>query len=224
MRKKGFSLPELLVAVAVFGLLAIVMYWMYSSGQGMFHRTTKQKDIQAGIRGFFNMLTLDMQSCYEIEQADNNGIVIKCFNGDAYTDYKKAPELSTIPEKIVKIEYLYDSSKKTITHLVNGKKRDVYYYINDFKVKGFTVKKGGSAGYTLDITTNTNLMIGIGIYVLGKYEDKSMHGKEDRLELESKFISPFRRNLIIYGLRPNGFKEGGYFTNLEVPFDLNDKF
>ncbi|MDD5091565.1 MAG: type II secretion system protein [Candidatus Wallbacteria bacterium] len=226
-RKSGFSLPEILVVVAIIGVLLPVLIWFYNSNWLIFHRTAKQQGIQEEIRDCLNKMMLDVKSAYYIEKADNSSIVLYRFNGDTLNgksiDTSAPPGLDYKPGELVKVEYVLgtdtitskDGRYKTLTRNIGGKKRDEYLSLSDFKVVGL---KPDSGTYKFANTTNIEEMAGISVYIKGEYEDASMKGKEQKLEIETKMFSEYLRNYLIYGYK-NGplFKEGGYFTNLQ-PF------
>ncbi|MDD2716473.1 MAG: type II secretion system protein [Candidatus Wallbacteria bacterium] len=228
MKKKGFSLPEILVVVALFGILIPVLYWVYKANWLVFHRTTQQQALQEDIRDCLNKMIIDVKSAYKIEVAKagpDGCIKIQRFNGYAKKDSTTAPpSISYKPQELVEIEYSVDSAKKLLSHKVGGSTRDSYPNIGTMEVVPLTPD---TANYTFKAAAagDKDKIAGFSVYIMGSYLDDSMKGKAQVVEVETKMFSHFLRNYLIFGYDGKPFMpEGGYFTNLEVPGAGNDEF
>lgn len=223
IKRKAFSLPEILIVVAIFGLIVPILIFVYNSNWLIFHRTDKQQKIQEDIRSFLIHLNVDVNSTYKIEQADNNGIKLQRFNGDSKSGPTDKPvSLSYKPAKLSEVEYKYDSTKHTITVSVDGTQKDEYINIVEFKVVGLSPDPGSHSFKTV---TDVGKMAGISVYIKGEFLDGTMKGKSQKIEIETKMFSDFLRDYLIYGYKTGiDFPEGGYFTDMEVPGTGNDTF
>lgn len=230
-KRKGFSLPEILVVVAIIGVLLPLLIWLYNSNYLIFHKTSKQQGIQEQIRACLNKMMIDVKSAYKIEKADDEGIKLIRFNGDTLSgkkiDTSAPPGIDYDLKKTITVEYKLETDKKDsnymqITRLVDGKERkpDTCHYIKKekgFNVVGLAPVDTGGGKYRFKVTKDVKNMAGISVYIHGEYLDASMKDDEQKLQIETRMFSPYLRNFLIYGYRDKPmFVEGGYFTNIKV--------
>jgi prepilin-type N-terminal cleavage/methylation domain-containing protein len=80
----GFTLLELMVAIGVFVLLAVVLVGLLQSSLNTWDAGTARKDVYERAQSLFTLLTRDVQSLYVVDVEDAQDIVYPFF-GDADT-------------------------------------------------------------------------------------------------------------------------------------------
>ena len=87
IKKDGFTLVEMMIAVLIMAFIAAFMWRIYSNGGETMRHTVSQSQLQADIRQFLDRLESEMMTCYAFNEIDSEN---KKFSFYSYT-YSKNP-------------------------------------------------------------------------------------------------------------------------------------
>jgi type II secretory pathway pseudopilin PulG len=216
-RKLGFTVVEMLIVVALFGMVFLLIMEIFSGKLRTFTKTSESYRLQSGLRLLVAHLSMDVRGAVGFKEIKQN--VLELY------DFKNVPAPSRDwtdklldGETKTTLKIRYELVGTTMTRTVDGEVWGKYDHVVAFDPKGVDLnyKAGGAERFTLAIVDDPKDATGVVVHVKAKVEVKD---KIEEVELYTKFMSTSRQTLRIYGMgkgeTPFFDDRGGYFSPID---------
>lgn len=206
-RKKGFSLPELLVGVAIFGLFTIALYYVFRGGNWWSYRTQKLNEVQQSAAMLMDHLNWDIRGAYSFQSCSGGDLKMQVYKKNSASQFAHNPTLHEAMPSVIDVEYSFDSANRVVTRQF-GSNTFRYHRVKEFVVQGFEVEE---PDFPLIASTNLDKIVAVGVraWII---EEARMHDEDQDIELLSLIYSKSRILLKMFGVQSAKY---GYFSSLE---------
>ncbi|MFA7577031.1 MAG: prepilin-type N-terminal cleavage/methylation domain-containing protein [Candidatus Muiribacteriota bacterium] len=203
MKKKGITLVELMIVLAIAGVFIVVLYNFFIGSLRRQHYTSLKQNYQAESRFLSERFYMDVTGGHKILNASPTEMSI-----EIYTDIPDEAALEYTPTVEV-VDYAFDSTNRIVTRTYKGKTRNFehvksieFKYLGiEFKDKKFELKEHG---------TNDEI-VGVVMNVLFQQNDEEHNKEPERFELLISAFLKTRNDLMRFGTK----SPYGYFSSLE---------
>lgn len=204
--KKGLTLPEILVAVAVLGIFILLLFYVFRGGIWWSYRSQKLNEVQQTASILMDHLAWDIRGAYSFEECGPSSLKMKVYSKNG-SEYAHEPALFTNNPSVSDVEYNYDSTKRIITRKF-GNQTLKYSKIEDFKLQGYKVEQ---PDFPLIESDDLDKIVALGIKLWVK-EEARVNDEDQEIELISLVYSKSKLLLNIFGANSPLY---GYFSSLE---------
>lgn len=194
---RGFTLVEIMTAVALLSLLAYMVFYLFKGQAGGYKFSTASQELQESVRRLHNYLGSDIKMTHTFDKIDKQSLILNVFNA--------SPDLADLsdPAKVArtsKIEYAYDPGARTLTRTIGGKVTEFEKIDPDleFAALTFDTAAGRLASFDFDPAIGNHTVIGIRMSVKAS-TGNLVAGRSPDFKVVSKFFSRNRTGNFYYG-------------------------
>lgn len=114
MGKKGFTFLELLIALSIFSVIAIVIYSSFNVGIRVWKKAEDSYKVRQDARYLLSRVSRDLRCAVNFVRKDKNGTVLDSFEGNSSgVSFWKRKE-----DGIFKSGYFFDAGNKTVSYIL----------------------------------------------------------------------------------------------------------
>ncbi|MFA5519869.1 MAG: prepilin-type N-terminal cleavage/methylation domain-containing protein [Spirochaetota bacterium] len=204
MKKKALTLVEILIVVAISGVLILALYSFSSKSQKITHFKGIKSEMQTDARLLMENFFMDIQSAYKV-RISGNDLEVELFKDiPSESEFKYTPDTETVSYEFNKEDRIvvrkHRSKKKSFHHIKEIEFRYLGLEAND---KIFKVVETSDSGKAVGVTLKINF---------AKKGDDDKEDAETFNILTSAFIKT-QNALLRFGTQ--GPIKYGYFSSLE---------
>ncbi|MCK9225323.1 MAG: type II secretion system GspH family protein [Candidatus Muirbacterium halophilum] len=204
MKKKALTLVEILIVVAISGVLILALYSFSSKSQKITHYKGIKSEMQTGARIFIENFFIDIQSAYKVRISGSDLEV------ELFKEIPSNSELKYTPETEI-VSYEFNKEDRIVVRTHRNKKKSFYHVKEiEFKYLGiqaqdkiFKVVEASDSGKAVGVTLRMHF---------SKKGDDDKEDAETFNVLTSAFIKT-QNALLRFGTQ--GPIKYGYFSSLE---------
>lgn len=204
IKRKGLTLVEIVIVVAISGLLILALYSFTNKSQKLTHYKGIKSEMQTDARIFVERFFMDIQSAYKINAGSGNLEV------EIFKDVPSSAELEYTPETDT-VSYEFNSSDRTVSRNHNSKTQ-IFNHIKqiEYKLLGITAD---NKIFRIVETGDNSKAVGVTVKInFAKLGDDDKEDAETFNIVTSAFMKT-KNALLRFGT--SGPIKYGYFSSLE---------
>jgi len=204
MKKKALTLVEILIVVAISGVLILALYSFSSKSQKISHFKGIKSEMQTDARILMENFFMDIQSAYKVK-INGNDLEVELFKDiPSESEFKYTPETETV-------SYEFNKEDRIVVRKHRSKKKS-FHHIKEIEFKYLGIKANDKIFKVVEASDSAK---SVGVTLKINFAKK---GDDDKAEAEtfniltSAFIKT-QNALLRFGTQ--GPIKYGYFSSLE---------